>query len=188
MDMPLEITYRNVEKTPDLDGMIRERAAKLEEFHDHIVSCHVYVDRPQKHQQSGSPYVVRLDIRIPREQEIIVKSNLGDGSVHDSVAKVVADTFEAAYRRVKKLREIQRREVKKHPEQEANAVVANILRDQGYGFLEATDGRKVYFHRNSVVQRSFEDLKPGDSVNFTEKQGDKGPQASTVRLIYRPPL
>lgn len=188
MEMPLEITYRGVEKTAELDGLIRDRAAKLEEFHDHIISCHVYVDRPQRHQQSGSSYVVRLDIRVPPEHEIVVKSNLGDGSIHDSVFKVITDTFDSAYRKVKKVREIQREDTKRHPEQQANAVVAEVLADQGYGFLEATDGRKIYFHRNSLTSGRFEDLKPGDSVHFTEKQGRKGPQASTVRLVFRPHL
>jgi cold shock CspA family protein/ribosome-associated translation inhibitor RaiA len=185
MDMPLAITYRNVNKTSELDSLIRERAAKLEEFHHHIVSCHVYVDQPQKHQQSGGHYAVKLDIRIPREREIVVKSNHANGRVHDSVVKVITDTFDAAYRKVKKVREIQHRDVKRHPGQEANGIVADVLKDRGYGFLDATDGRKIYFHRNSVLQHRFEDLKPGDSVNFTEQQGNKGPQASTVRLVHQ---
>lgn len=188
MEKPLEIVYHDVEKSPDLDGLIRERAAKLEEFHDHIISCHVYIDKPQSHQETGSSFAVRLEIRIPPEQDIMVKSNPGEGSVHDSVFKVVTDTFEVAYRKVKKLREIQLQDVKKHPQQEANAIVVEVLKEKGYGFLETTDGRKVYFHQNSVSEGRFEDLKPGDSVNFTEKEGEKGPQASTVRLVYRPHL
>jgi cold shock CspA family protein/ribosome-associated translation inhibitor RaiA len=185
VNTPLAVMYHNVEKSSTLDDFIHDRATKLEEFHHHIISCRVYVDKPQEHQHSGSPFVVRLDIRIPHDHEIVVKSRPGNGSGRDSIFKVVNDTFEAAYRKMKKTREIQRQAVKSHPEQEANGIVAKVLKARGFGFLEAADGRKIYFHKNSVSQGRFAELRSGDAVNFTEELGRKGPQASTVRLVYR---
>ena len=52
----------------------------------------------------------------------------------------------------------------------------------GFGFLKTSDGREVYFHRNSVLNDAFPRLKVGTRVTFAEEEGDKGPQASTVRL------
>jgi len=51
-----------------------------------------------------------------------------------------------------------------------------------YGILETGDGREVYFHRNSVLNGDFAKLAIGDRVTFAEEMGEKGPQASTVKL------
>jgi cold shock CspA family protein len=57
------------------------------------------------------------------------------------------------------------------------------LKDEGYGFLTAEDGREIYFHQNSVLHRAFHRLKIGMKVIFVEEQGEKGLQASTVRVL-----
>lgn len=49
-----------------------------------------------------------------------------------------------------------------------------------WGYLE-TDGRQVYFHRNSVLDA--ESLAVGDEVRFHEEPGLKGPQATSVTRI-----
>jgi cold shock CspA family protein len=69
--------------------------------------------------------------------------------------------------------------VKTHEAQPVGTVVR--LHD-GYGFLQTADGRDVYFHRNSVLDGAFQRLKIGSSVSFVEEDGEKGPQASTVRV------
>jgi cold shock CspA family protein len=56
-----------------------------------------------------------------------------------------------------------------------------LRKDEDYGFLEAPDGREVYFHRNSVLNGGFDRLTPGTRVAFAEEAGEEGPQASTVR-------
>ena len=63
-----------------------------------------------------------------------------------------------------------------------NAVALPAWQALGFGFIEA-DGHGVYFHRNSVVGGHFERLRVGSRVRFTEEEGEKGPQASTVRLV-----
>jgi cold shock CspA family protein len=52
-----------------------------------------------------------------------------------------------------------------------------------FGFLETGDGREIYFHRNSVLENGFSRLNVGARVTYVEEMGDKGPQASTVKLM-----
>jgi cold shock CspA family protein len=61
--------------------------------------------------------------------------------------------------------------------------VSKILPDKGYGFLTSEDGRGVYFHKNSVLHGAFSRLKVGTTVSFHEEPGDKGPQATTLRVL-----
>ena len=50
---------------------------------------------------------------------------------------------------------------------------------------ETTAGEEIYFHRNSVAGGRFEDLKTGSEVRLVvaEKEGEQGPEASTVTPI-----
>jgi cold shock CspA family protein len=65
------------------------------------------------------------------------------------------------------------------------ARVMKLFPLEDYGFLATHDGRELYFHKNSVLQPGFEQLEIGTQVHFVEELGDKGPQASTVRLVGR---
>ena len=53
----------------------------------------------------------------------------------------------------------------------------------GFGFLETEDGREIYFHKNSLLDGGSRQVAPGTRVTFFEEMGDKGPQASTVKLL-----
>ena len=49
--------------------------------------------------------------------------------------------------------------------------------------LALPNGREVYFHSNSVLDGAFSRLAVGTHVIFAEEMGEKGPQASTVKLL-----
>ncbi len=52
-----------------------------------------------------------------------------------------------------------------------------------FGFLETNDEQEFYFHRNSVLDDGFSRLQVGSRVTFAEEAGDKGAQATTVKLL-----
>ena len=71
----------------------------------------------------------------------------------------------------------------KHHEAQPTARVARIDPLGEFGLIETSDGREIYFHRNSVLNGEFAELSVGSRVTFAEEVGDKGPQASTVKLM-----
>ena len=71
----------------------------------------------------------------------------------------------------------------KQHESQPIATVKTIDPSGEFGFLEAADGHEVYFHRNSVLDGGFSRLAAGSRVTFVEEAGEKGPQASTVKLL-----
>jgi cold shock CspA family protein len=73
-------------------------------------------------------------------------------------------------------------QVKRHESQAAGAVI-RLDPSGGFGFLQSADGRELYFHRNSVLNDAFDRLSVGTRVAFAEEAGERGPQASTVRLL-----
>ena len=66
----------------------------------------------------------------------------------------------------------------------AEGKVKKIVPSEGYGFLETADDRRIYFNQASVLEGPFDRLQVGTRVRFAEEMGEKGPQASTVKVIH----
>ncbi|OGW16514.1 MAG: cold-shock protein [Nitrospinae bacterium RIFCSPLOWO2_12_FULL_45_22] len=60
--------------------------------------------------------------------------------------------------------------------------VKKLIRDRGFGFISADDGREIFFHRSAVVGIDFDSLHEGDAVTFGVEKGDKGPKAINVTV------
>ena len=186
-----------------IETAIREKAAKLNSFYDRITSCRVLVEAPHRHHRKGKLYHVRIDLTLPGS-EIVVKHEPkrlsektphveGDPDVtlethepskyaaHGDVYVAIRDAFDAARRKLQDFARRQRGDVKIH-EPVTHARVTRLFPEEGFGFLETSDGREIYFHKNSVLEPGFGHLKLGTAVYFVEEQGKEGPQATTVRL------
>ena len=59
--------------------------------------------------------------------------------------------------------------------------IKRIVRDRGFGFIRSAEGQEVFFHRSSLQQLNFDDLKEGEAVDFDMERGEKGPRATAVR-------
>ncbi len=57
------------------------------------------------------------------------------------------------------------------------------LTDKGFGFIDAGNGKDVFFHMSAVEGTTFDELRDGQQVSFNIGQGPKGPWAENVRLI-----
>jgi cold shock CspA family protein/ribosome-associated translation inhibitor RaiA len=186
MMIPLEITYRNVEKTSEIDQLIRDKAAKLSEIHSSIISCRVIVEKLQRHQTTGLPYRVRIDIKLPPGHELVVNRDHSKSDLHLELEAEIRNAFEAAERQILGLKGKQQGDVKRHPAQEVQGVIEKIFVLEENGFIRTLDGRQVFFTKHSLIHDSFESLKIGLGVRFSEEMGKKGPQASSVKVIDRP--
>lgn len=61
-------------------------------------------------------------------------------------------------------------------------VIKKLIADKGFGFI-AGDKGELFFHHSAVEGGAFETLEEGQTVEFTEGQGPKGPRAESVRVI-----
>ncbi len=61
--------------------------------------------------------------------------------------------------------------------------VKRIMREKGFGFISATDGREVFFHRSEVQNVEFDTLQEGDHLEFGVTKGKKGPQAIEIKKV-----
>lgn len=183
MRLPLEITFHNMHHDANIESAIRTHAKWLDNYYDGIMSCRVVVDRPHLHHKEGNLYQIRIDLKVPGG-ELVVNREPAQHVDYKDLDIMIRDAFDEARRQLEDHVRRQRGAVKLH-ESLPHARVARVFPDSGYGFLETPDGREVYFHRNSVVKASFDDLKVGSEVRFAEELGEQGPQASTVTPVGR---
>ena len=57
------------------------------------------------------------------------------------------------------------------------------LTDKGFGFISTGGGNDLFFHSSGLQGVSFEELREGQKVSFTEGRGPKGPRAENVTLV-----
>ena len=55
--------------------------------------------------------------------------------------------------------------------------------EKGYGFISQEGGPDVFVHFSAIEGAGYRNLEEGQQVEFEVTQGDKGPQASNVRLV-----
>jgi CspA family cold shock protein len=60
--------------------------------------------------------------------------------------------------------------------------IKSIDRENGFGFIEAEDGQRVFFHQRWLRKTKFRDLNQGDEVVFDIDQGPRGPRAFHMML------
>jgi len=184
MQTPVEIDFQGMGATPSIRTSIAEHVDELEQRYGRITACRVVLKAPGGHHRSGGLYEVNIRLALPGGREVDVGRTAHADERHSDLTFAINDAFKRARRQLQdKVRALQG-QVKQHESQPIGAVV-RLDASGEFGFLEAADGRQLYFHRNSVLDRAFPRLSVGSRVTFAEEMGEKGPQASTVKLLEK---
>lgn len=182
MQTPTEIAFQHCEPSETIRAEIDKQTQRLEKFSSRITSCHVVVTKSAARQKQGDLFRIDLRIAMPGHKDVIVDRSHGDAPEHEHAAVAIRDAFDAAIRQIEDVVREFRDEVKQHPAPD-HGRVARFLAGEDCGFIETPDGREIYFHRNSVLDGDFDRLTVGSEVRFVEEPGEKGAQATTVRMI-----
>ena len=179
MQLPLQITARGVAVTPAIEADLWMAVHKLDSLYHRIMSCRVLLETVNRYGTGERiRYNVRIDLTLPGGELVVTRHP------HEDLWTAVQRAFAAAQRRLQDYARRRRGEVKRH-RRARRARVTQLFPYEGYGFLEASDGREIYFHRNSVPWGGFGRLEVGRVVRYAEEEGQKGPQASRVALVRR---
>ncbi len=174
MQVPIQITMREVEQSEAVQERIKSRAKKLDQFFDKVISCKVVAELHQGHRQTGKLYNVRVNVRVPGK-ELVANRN-----EQDNLYKAIRDAFDDMDRQVEEQAKIINGEVKTHVGL-SNGEIVRLFDDDQFGFIEATaTGEEFYFNADNVVHPKFKFLRVGMPVQFVEKIGDDGPRACRV--------
>lgn len=177
MKLPLQIVFRDLDRSDAVEAEIREKAEKLDQFFERIMSCRVTVGFIQKHKHQGKQFNVRVDLTVPGSEIVVNRDRSED------VYVAIRDAFDHAKRRLEDYSRRMRGDIKTH-EPEMRGEVVRLFADEGYGFIADTAGTEFYFHRFNVTHPEFDQLAIGDKVSFLGEGGNEGPQANRVCICH----
>jgi ribosomal subunit interface protein len=181
--IPVQLTFRNLERTQALEDSVRGHAEKLELFHDRIIGCHVLIEQQHRHHHRGNHFHVRVEVTVPGA-ELVASRDPDEHHAHTDAYVAIRDAFDSMRRQLEDFARRRDGRVKAHRPPPHGRVV-ELYPEQGYGRIETPDGRLVYFHRNSVADGDFDRLQTGTEVRFSEEAGERGPQAAAVHPLGR---
>ena len=181
MERALQITFRNLDPSQAMEADIRKRAEKLAKCYNGIIGCRVAIEAQHKRHQRGNHYHVRVDVTVPG-RELVASREPDEHHAYTDIYVAIRDAFGMMRRQLEDFarRHDQRLKVRAAP---PHGQVSELNTAEGYGRIETSDERSIYFHRNSVVDADFDRLSVGAKVRFEEEAGERGPQASIVHVV-----
>jgi cold shock CspA family protein/ribosome-associated translation inhibitor RaiA len=186
MEKPLQIVFKDTEPSEFLEGLIRERADRMERLHPHIIGCRVAVEVPYRSGETFKPPIgISVEVEVPGKNMVVGKDHQERHEAKNDTYAMVNRAFDAVQRQLRSAAEVQRGDVKHHESSGETGLVVRLFPEQNYGFVEVRGSGDLYFTRNAVVSGSFDDLDVGTMVEITRATGEgpMGPQASSVRLL-----
>jgi cold shock CspA family protein/ribosome-associated translation inhibitor RaiA len=188
MQTPVEIDFQGLEANEQLRACVTRNISMLEERFGRITACRIVIRGPSERHRKGGAFDVSIRLTLPQGREVDIGRSEGRPEIAETnnrlLDPVIAlnDAFKRARRRLQDHARRMQGHVKAH-EGPPIATVTRFDDAAGFGFLETQDGREVYFHKNSILDGGVRSMVPGTRVTFFEEMGDKGPQASTVKVL-----
>ena len=184
MQIPLQVTFRDLPPSDALEQAVRNEVTSLEHYAHRITGCRVTVAMPHRHQRQGILYSIRIDLTVP-EEEITINREHHLSHAHEDAFLAVREAFHSARRALEDYVRRMRGQLKTHTIA-ANGSVSKLEPREGWGLITSDEGREIFFDQRVLGDVPMDFLLIGDRVHFAEAQNDRGPTATTVRLVHMP--
>jgi cold shock CspA family protein len=180
METPVQVDFQGMEPTAQLQEAVSRQLAGLEDKFGRITAGRIVIKGPGEHHRTGGQYDINIRLKLPDGREVNVARTPQDDERYSHIEFALADAFKRAGRQLQDEVRLLRGQTKLHVPQPM-ATVASLFED--HGFLDGGEQGEIYFHMNSVLDGGFAKLKPGSSVSYVAVPGERGLQASTVKLL-----
>jgi ribosome-associated translation inhibitor RaiA/cold shock CspA family protein len=188
LQVPLEISFHNMESSDWAEQEIRARAAGLEAIYDRLLSCRVRVDQRANNSNDTIPPVVHIEMGIPGRKDLVVSHEpdyLQQKFQRPDLHNAINEAFRIAERQLRDYKDKitdHTNSLRHEAEQQNLGQVAELEPERDFGFLLTKEGGLLYFHRNSLLNGDFDALQLRQEVYYVEALGDTGPIATKVRV------
>lgn len=184
MQKPLQIAFKNLDKSEHLESVIRERVEKLEHIYHRLIGCRVVLEVPTRTGTAKTSIGISIELDVPGRPKIVAKRQDERRDAKGDNLKYINQAFDAAQRQLEDVARVASRDVKPHESAGETGCIRQIALLEDHGFVELAQGESLYFSRDAVLDNRFEELKPGMMVHVTRaiRDSSMGPQAISIRL------
>jgi len=185
MQVAVEISYHNIEKSQAAEDSIRAHVAYLERIHDRLTACRVWLDNRASALHDEVLPAVSIELQIPGFTNVLVAHDPADTERNfqtPDLNNAIYKAFRLAERRLLDLKQIRQTNERIAKESDLSFLgeIAEIYPLEDYGYLLNKEGALVYFHRDALVSGDFDYLVRGMDAYYVEEAGNAGPHAKKV--------
>ena len=177
--MELKIEAKNLDLRKSWQEKIDEERAKLiRHYASLVLHLRVTIEATPGYKEGG--YEVRLVATVPNDTVAVKRWG-------ESVRPLLVEAFDVLGGQLKEIvKKKQNHKAAKAQgatvDNKVSGIIRKIVPDESYGFIVTNDKLDVFFHANSLKDAAIGDLAEGDEVMFAMEEGDKGLQATWVRV------
>jgi len=178
--MELKIEARNVELRKGWQTKIEEEQEKLiRNFAGFVLHLRVAIEATTHHKEGG--FEIKLIASVPNDTVVVTRKG---GAVRPLLIEAF-DVLSLQLKEIIRKKRKSKKTVDAAVDGDSFGTIRKLSPHESYGFITTFDERDVYFHENALKNVNMDDLSEGDGVVYGETLGDKGPQASWVRLANK---
>jgi cold shock CspA family protein/ribosome-associated translation inhibitor RaiA len=179
MFMELKIEAKNLDLRKSWQEKIDEERNKLIRHYANLVlHLRVTIEATPGYKEGG--YEVRLVATVPNDTVAVKRWG-------ESVRSLLVEAFDVLGAQLKEI--VKKKQNHKTAKVQgatvdgnASGIVRKLVPDESYGFIVTDDKLDVFFHANSLKDVAMNELAEGDEVLFAMEEGDKGLQATWVKV------
>ena len=143
MHKPLQIAFRNLESSEFLEGLAREKMARLERHRSDIVAARVVFEVPHRSPAGAKVALsVAVEIELAGRPLIVARAEEQRHDMRGDNARAVTRAFEAAERQLVDVSEIREGQVRQHAAVAETGAAGELLSDRDDGYVESLDARR----------------------------------------------
>ncbi len=166
---------------------IRSYVRYFEATYERITSCKVRVaQRTGANDNQPALPAVLIELGVTGANAIVIKHEPFD-YVSD-VSDAICQAFAKAEQQLKDLKQIHRTNSRIAAKADLSFLgrVLEIYPLEDYGYLLGKDGKRLYFHRDAIVEGDFDYVMNGNEAYYEEEHSAAGPRASKVWIKGTP--
>ena len=177
--MELKIEAKNLDIRKSWQEKIEEERNKLTRHYASLVlHLRVTIEATPGYKEGG--HEVRVVATVPNDTVVVKRWG-------ESVRPLLVEAFDVLGLQLKEI--VKKKQNHKTAKVQVGAaggrlsgIVRKIFPEEAYGFIVTDDKLDVFFHANALRDVEMNDIAEGDEVLFAMEEGDKGPQATWVRV------
>ena len=177
--MELKIEAKNLDLRKSWQEKIEEERNKLlRHYAGLVLHLRVTIEATPGYKEGG--FEVRLVATVPNDTVAVKRWG-------ENVRSLLVDAFDVLGAQLKEI--VKKKQNHKTVKVQGatidgrlNGIIRKIFPDDSYGFIITDDKLDVFFHANALKDVSITDLAEGDEVLFAVEDGDRGPQATWVKV------
>ncbi len=177
--MELKIEAKNLDLRKSWQEKIEEERNRLtRHYANFVLHLRVTIEATPGYKEGG--YEVRLLATVPNDTVAVKRWG-------ESVRSLMTEAFDVLGAQLKEI--IKKKQNHKTAKLQgmtvdgkSTGIVRKLVVDESYGFIATDDKLDVFFHANSLKDVAIGELAEGDEVLFAMEEGDKGLQATWVRV------